>query len=125
MTAPARQADGGGSVRASGGSSCSRASRRIALVQAASAGTPAITSRSTASQSVRVDQTPCRPPGSIGGALELFPPGRRREVDAAGSSDLLDRDVGGQRGRPLVDPSGDVEQVAGLPTVLPRAAAHR
>ena len=60
--------------------------------------------------------------GSIGRGLELFPPGRRREVAALGSPDLLDRDVGGQRGRPLVDPSGDVDQIAGLPTALPLAA---
>ena len=58
MGCSARQADGGGSVRANGGSSCRRASRRSALVQAASAGTPAITSRSTASHSGRVDQMP-------------------------------------------------------------------
>ena len=30
--------------------------------------------------------------------------------------------IGGQRGGPLVDPSGDVDQIAGLPTALPQAA---
>ena len=63
-------------------------------------------------------------PGTLGCRVQLFPPGPRRQRATARSSDLLDRHIAGQRGRPRVDPTGDVQQIAGLPTELPQAV-HR